>query len=388
MTLALLFVACQFATAQHDFRDGFYITLDNDSVPGKVAYRSSKKASEVCVFKSADGKRQRFNPSQIKGFGFVEGKRYTARTMQPEGPRFVEHIVSGRMHLLRHHRIYYLETDSLTLLQKEQIIERTYSDGRKFRGTINPYKNTLDKALAECKLSGNDVDYNEKELSRIVSAYNRCKGSPYVSYYSKKAGTKFTFQVFGGTDFSTLTIDGYPDAFKQSVSLAFGAGVDISFPRFSDRTFFSIEGVFTNKTYQGYLESYDAGSSTTTRADVVIKGSFAKIPVSVRYNFSHDSFTPYLKIGIVNYLDLTPTMRMTTETESGGSVVTTFGEGDVASQKQWGLWAGAGITKSLYKNLKGFAECRVEKSSGFLSEGLYNPNSKTAGFSVFVGLRF
>jgi len=80
-----LLILCSFilllsANAQSNFKPGYLITNDNDTVYGFVDYRTDQMNAEMCRFRQAnDDKTQIYSPEQINGYRFIEeGKFYVS----------------------------------------------------------------------------------------------------------------------------------------------------------------------------------------------------------------------------------------------------------------------------------------------------------------------
>ena len=112
----LLLSLCLTATfAQSNFRRGFIITNEQDTVSGWIDFRTDVRNMQVCDFRETEtGETRTFLPGEIFGYRFYdEGKFYVSREiMINNAPRtvFLEFIVQGMMNLY-----YYIETLPHTL---------------------------------------------------------------------------------------------------------------------------------------------------------------------------------------------------------------------------------------------------------------------------------
>src|SRR5688572_22358710 len=90
--------------AQTDFRKGFVITLQRDTISGLVNYREGANAHEICEFKKLENlNATSYRPDEIFGYGFLDDKFFESRKVQEENksPRvaFVEVLVKGMVSL-------------------------------------------------------------------------------------------------------------------------------------------------------------------------------------------------------------------------------------------------------------------------------------------------
>lgn len=102
----LIFMLTQAVIGQ-DFRPGYIITEEHDSVFGQIVYREGSQRFAICEFSahSAAGLK-RYEPGQIKGYGFTGGWFYKSTWLEPEdiGKRlvFAEVLLVGELSLLRY----------------------------------------------------------------------------------------------------------------------------------------------------------------------------------------------------------------------------------------------------------------------------------------------
>lgn len=62
------------------FRNGYYITLENDTVYGLIDYRGEVRNSQTCVFKMSEvAEPEKFDPSEIQAYRFTDGKFYISK---------------------------------------------------------------------------------------------------------------------------------------------------------------------------------------------------------------------------------------------------------------------------------------------------------------------
>jgi hypothetical protein len=364
--------------AQGDFKKGYYISVDGDSVPGLVDYRIGLSAHIKAVYKKQNGsQRITFSPEQIRAYGFWNGERYTSMTIPGQrGKVFMAEIVRGHMSLLRYKESFYLEADTLISLQKS---------------TSSPFgfRTVLNSLLASCHLTANGTPYKEKELAYLIQNYNRCSTQPGIHYGTVTSERKMFVQVFSGVDTYSMNVGELPNGtFSKCVSPVFGASFDFAVPWIKDKSFVSLELIYARQKIQGLVE--DGTATTFTRTDYSFDISYLKIPVSLRYNFMQEAQTIYLKAGGIHYMVIRSASDMLAEKESNGVVTTevTYFQQDGSSQ--FGLWAGIGISKVLFNGKKGFIEYRYETLTGptvVLGRSRTKDTSANS-MSILMGIRF
>ena len=81
IVIFLLSVSIQLS-GQNNFRPGYYITWENDTIFGLIDYRGEVKNSGFCLFKKDEtSEPKRFEPSEIQAYRFTDSKYYISRTI-------------------------------------------------------------------------------------------------------------------------------------------------------------------------------------------------------------------------------------------------------------------------------------------------------------------
>ena len=129
----LSFFTVATSTAQTDYRNGYIITNENDTIKGQLNYKGSQ-LYEFVDFKRAPAKPpERLQPQDIKGYGFEEDKIFRSRdhylTKGEIKKSFLEVLVQGEVSLLKYKKEFYAtrQNDSLYHLSNEE--KKTYVDG-------------------------------------------------------------------------------------------------------------------------------------------------------------------------------------------------------------------------------------------------------------------
>ena len=387
----LLYIVCEFTiSAQSDFRTGFLIKNNNDSLPGLISYRKASASYDFCFFKETKGSpEQKLAPDDLKGYGYLDDRRYETKTLKRESTSkkvFAEVLVKGKASLYLNGVTFYFEKDSLVELpiNKRIVVE---GEDWNFTRESKKYVGILNLQIADCKLNANEVQYNQRNLTQLVQKYNQCKGSKGIVYKKNLPFTKLNTQLFAGFSTTNLKVDGFADdVFKSSQTIVGGGSFDISSPRLNSKFFFSIEGWYVKNLYQGYAEGQQSGYQL--REDVVIDVSYLKIPFGLRFNFRKDNQTPYIKFGIVKYYELKSSLKKIDERESNAVVNTSLAQQSLDSRNLNGFWLAVGYTKSLSGPLKAFTELRYENTVGSIYSPLIDSKMSMTNLNVLLGLRF
>jgi hypothetical protein len=389
----LIFVSLQLH-AQLDFREGYIITNEEDSIPGLLNYSFNKSFSQSCLFKqSRTGKKVEYTPDQVSAYGFIGDKKFVSRIIKLKTKKqkvFMEQLVSGNMNLLRHAQQFYVERNDSLVKLPGPVNKSVVVDGRQMIRTEKLYVGLLNYQLFDCGLSANNTRYTEVDLTNIIQNFNRCKGGAGLVFKQKLPWTRINVSVFSGVDVSSLYMDDASSmGFKRSVSPIVGVGIDISTPKLFDRLFLSIDPFFTQKKYIGYTES--VSGTGTARTDHLINLAQIKVPLGLRYNFKSGAQTPYFKTGLVQKVNLHTDWSILKEYELNGVVTTSHESIAFLKSDQLGFWMSIGFSRMLYGRLQVFAEVRYDKNIDVLGAPSYAPTDKTPsssnGVNILLGFR-
>jgi hypothetical protein len=385
--LSAVFALVFCATFGQDYRPGFIVMANGDSLKGYVDNAAPKKNSAVCSFKtSLNAEKQTFGVDELKAFG-IDGYRFYESRLIRIGDRkeraFVEALVKGRVSLYKHLGLFYLSKDSIFLLppprDKEVIVGNS-----KYLVADSRYIDLLNMAFVDCKMKNGKPRYYEKGLTDVVQRYNECMGVPVTTPKTSKSWTKISARGFVAFDQASVNLSGFENfSMNQSRTVPFGLGIDISSPRISDRTFFLLEAWRINKSFQGYSE--ETLPNSLRRTDIYFNSNFIKVPIGLQLNLKRESSTPYLKFGFSQYFLTSFSASAISETEASGIVMTYRYSVPVNPRNQSGIWIGAGYSKRM-SLVSLFAEARYERNNGFVSgNGL---SSSGSAFNILFGLTY
>lgn len=373
--------------AQGDYRNGFIIKTNGDSIGGFVDYRTDEFSSKVCLFKFKRGQKKiRYLPEDLKGYGFINDKYHETREVAIDGKdkelAFMEILVKGNISLLKFSDLYYIEKDSLFLLPENT--KEVVRQG--FVKTDMRYVGILNYILSDCNLKADETKYEEKDLTNLIQNYNRCKGIAGKEYKVNQPWLRPFYSAFAGLDNSQFKLDNYEvNTFKPSLSATGGLSVDLSSPRLYDKIFLVTELWLVKKLYQGYSELKQ--SNETIRSDIFLNESFIKIPIGFRFNFLSENRTPYVKFGVVRYISTKSSFRIVNESEANGTVESSELIPNFEERQQRGIWFSVGYNQIMTDRLKAFTEIRFEKCDGFIGP-IIQSMSTSSNFNFIIGVRF
>lgn len=398
LTLLLFAGFCQTGLSQSDFRKGYIIDLKKDTLFGFVDYREGSRAYRTCNFKSNATEVSVYKPGEITGYGFVGYKYFASQQLfdvdSTQNLFFFEVIVEGQATLYKLDAIFYLKKDdvlhSLINPWKEVKI-----DGRTFQKKSNQYISTLNIYLRDCPQLSSKIQttsLNERQLSNLISDYNKCKGSQSIIFKENKPWVKAAFGIFAGANFSTFsastrTSAGYPHLvgdYESFISPIGGAIVDISSPRLTERLAFTGGAFFLKSSYYRYTQFTNGFVSISTNY-VTIELEQLKMPIGIKYTFPERGLTPFINAGITNTINLKTTSQWINEFEANNRVHISTQEAMTIGRNELGFWGGVGVRKLIHPKWVSQFELRYEENVN-LKSSITDLIAGVTNFQFFISI--
>ena len=124
---SLLFLNLYYAFAQSDFRPGYVLISEFDTIFGEIDNQDYHMNSNFCDFRAFNSNEiTRYYPKDIHGYRFLDGKYYISReTPVPDGSVkkvFLEYLIKGELNIYFYqdtekNNIYYAEKDTSALVE-------------------------------------------------------------------------------------------------------------------------------------------------------------------------------------------------------------------------------------------------------------------------------
>lgn len=401
--LTISFFVAELAFSQTDFRKGYLITNDRDTLFGMVDYREGNRSYYTCDFRnSKDGNAVSYEPADISGYGFENDKFFQSKEVKlkerPSSIVFLEAIVkSDLVSLYEYESTYFIEKEKSGAMPLINETEEVTINGQKALKNSNQHVATLSMLLFDCpEIRGRiqNARLTEKYLSRLVEDYNRFKGKSSTTYKAQKSWARATIGLTTGLNISQLSFKHYvgyeylTGDFEVSNSPIFGISLNLASPRISERISFRSDVLYLESDYYKYSES--TFSTSIKRNYVTIELQSLKIPIGFQYTFPNKKFTPYLNVGISGTKHLSSDSEWIQEVEGIGGKESFTAEALEIKKGQLGIWGGFGITTSISKKLNTFLELRYEHTDGVSQSVIHGQKalqSDITNIQLFIGIR-
>jgi len=356
LTLITLFVTIGSSFGQDDFRSGFIITIEGDTIRGQVHYRSNSKNYESSIFKEEQGEKE-YYPNQILGFGFTNDKFFSSQIIKGS---FVEVLVVGEISLYKSRAKFHIKKDT-SFFNLESITEKVEIDGKIGTREKSKWRGIISYLISDCLENSNSltssIKLDEKSLTRLIVNYNKCSRKDFIEYKVSKPWTKFDFGVTIGISKSRVQTTNESGSFSflddsySSIDPTIGVLIAISSPRITEKVAFQSEIHLMKSSYSSLVE---VGGFQETFIDLTT----LSIPLSVKYTFPKKGYGLYLQGGINYDYHLSSNTKLLSENVTG-NVVDTFPETSAfkINNSQIVYWGGIGILKS-YRKFKGSVAIR------------------------------
>jgi hypothetical protein len=319
--------------AQSDFRSGYIITLQGDTLKGEVNHKGDLKNALECTFRvNESAQNQNFKPGQLKGYGFTGGKFYEAKTativnrVLLVGNKFKEEPVTGHdsvsfMQVLVKGKatLYYLRdatsanhyyfqmndkpVQELVYLQASMVDPK----GNRYWYKSKQFVGILKIAFKDCPAITEKIertDFKSSSLQSLFKAYNYCVEPTQKIVTQIKPKPVYTFGAMAGLSFSALNIemiDHYLGAGNYESAPAFTAGIslDITMPVTNEKLSFH-NALFL--TTRNYTANYNYQNTDLYNSDyqVFLKFQYVRLETAIRYTAPTKGIKPFAQAGICN----------------------------------------------------------------------------------------
>jgi hypothetical protein len=387
--------------AQTDFRSGYIISHDGDTLYGLLDYREASRKYRVCAFKtSAEAQAKEFTPEQIQAYRFLRSRLFVSKSIQVDGNRdqlvFMEVLVEGRMSLFRHGNAFFVSKDDSVLYKLTNERRERIKNGRRVIVTSNRYLGLLNFLMSDCpkmKSAIQPMNLSERKLTELVAAYNACRDAPAITYKSQLPYVRAAVGIMGGISVSDMEISGddpeyehLQGPFEPSQSPLIGLSVDLSSPRMNQRISFYASLMYQRSRFYSYRMVH--GTYYTNRHYVTIEMASLQLPIGVKYTFPERRYTTYVDAGVLSNYRLGGRSEWIKEREAD-NVVETYPETVSLNKNQFGFWGGIGIRRTLSPSLNIFLECRYSLTPANIDryESIRNLSPSISSLQLFLGIR-
>lgn len=279
-----LFISCLlfvtfFIRAQTDFRSGYIVTHNGDTLYGYIDYRGDMLMSSVCKFRTEKRNAKIFSPDDISSFSFINGKSYDSRRVQNKNV-FLQNLMIGEVNIYYFRDDtgdhYYIDREGFTLSEipyKEEVRyigdKQYFYQSKEHIGILINYMQDVPEVHDEIYGMKKPQHYNLIKLAKDYHK-NLC-GENCIDYVTNNHIIQLYVEPFFG-----ITTNKNND----NLIFEFGSNVYFGAPRTNEKLYFKTGVSYSYVSYEGNY--YDQ----------------IKIPLQIQYVYPFRKVLPKVSIGL------------------------------------------------------------------------------------------
>lgn len=408
LTLGLLaFAGLAKVSAQVDYRPGYVVSTQGDTIQGSIDYRNWLQNPKAISFRpSAQSVDHTYKPLEIRAFG-VAGDVYESAIVQvdvsptsvgelSENPEpqlvadtaFIRALVTGEKSLSLYHtskqsgkneQLYIRNNGQWELLIYKKYLRKKTTDSQQntqdFVASNNRYVRQLAVYLQECptiqkKMRG--LRYGGATLERLFRTYYLCTTAT-PAYEKKKDKNLVEFGVFAGgvnTSIKFHWVDALNrtpfarTSFSNDFTFTGGLFLDIVRARNNRKWSVNNELIYTSYQVEGMYNTQPPTETSAAYTSIALEYSYLKLNTMARFKYPIGNVYLFANVGISNGIMLSGSDLQTDVRKLNGTTTVTeskaFDNGTEAYEL--GFLAGLGVRHHRYA-----FETRYEKTQGMIS---------------------
>ena len=356
--------------AQSDFKKGYIITNNNDTVFGLIDFKSQIKSTLQCKFKKTDNDATiSYTPNNIKGYRILDGKYYVSRNIKIDTTHinlFIEFLVNGIANLY----YYKDERGEHFLIEKKQGEFAELNEIKKivtYKG--DNYESTNKKFIGRLKYEFQEApdlfpeidnsEFTKKSMIKVVVDYHQkvCKDGKCIVFEKKMKKIMLNFGILAGLNYNKLIIpkgilitdrDSYlaNSKFNDYSFLSIGGYLNLSMPELND--FFSLQYEINYSTINHHGEFPDLLSTPLKKHTQKLDYSTTSLQhiFMVNYNLSSSKITPTIHLGIFDNQIISQTSSRQSIAYSGDKILYHSTPSNIQLSNNFGYIGGIGLEYS------------------------------------------
>lgn len=312
--IALLVLVPATARAQASFQPGYVVQPGGDTLRGAVDYRGGALSARRCRYRPApDGSITEYGPGELRGYGFVGGRRFQARLVVPidsaappaAQPVFLEVLTAGALILYRLRTDvdrYFIRPASQPVTQPvaELIARRPAPADHATRAYRQAplYRSLLSGLVSKCpvvRMSVGSLPFKASALTDLVQQYNGCAGSAPAPAPPARPTERARARLLVGGEASQLVFEDIflaEGRYRSPVHPVCGLSLEVPLASLSECLSLRLEGLLEQQRYA------DAFRASTAFARVNLELTYLRLPLLLRYTLPNGRLRPFVQAGV------------------------------------------------------------------------------------------
>jgi len=286
--------------AQSNFKPGYVIKSEGDTLFGEIDYRGNQRMGEICTFRSNHKATvEHFAANEIEGYRLIDSKYYISRKLNDKKV-FLEFLIKGRLNMYYYRNKtgdhFYFDKEGVPLTElpyMDKAVEDEnglkYEKTNKYVGLLSYYLNDAPGLIPEInRIKAPD----HQNLIELATNYHKavCDGDKCIIYEKKLPAFKINLEIAGGV------VKGlYDGNDTQTTKFQGGLLAYVWIPGISENLYIRVGFMYTTCQYIVY--DYQGLLHTFHNAD----GSVYKIPLHLEYIFPRGIIRPKISAGLDIY---------------------------------------------------------------------------------------
>ena len=406
-TLTIFLCLYKLALAQSDFKPGYYITNQGDTVFGLIDNRGYIINATMCTYRANEqADEMQFLPGEISAFRFNNGKYYETRSVDIEGQEktlFLEFLIDGKVDIFYFKDFdndhYFVEIEDGRMYELRNEEKEVYVNNTRYIKESEEYKGLLTAVFKESpatmkKINGSSLTH--KSLIGLARDYHYdvCEDESCVVFEKKEYQSVPRFGLILGADAYTMHHKGpfsnEEDYMRNNTSnisfnLSFGLFFKTSMPNINEKLFFLYEGLFSKidlESKGSYVETVGNRQyiSTTKLSHNTLNNS-----IYIRYEYPRGKIQPTFQFGAFMRYHFNREYERTTQVfwSWGGEQSTNTYTENPYSNLEFGPAAGLGMQFDYRKNRQLSLDLKYQYGFGLLDKVYSSSILVNLGVQVF-----
>lgn len=393
--------------SQSDFRKGYIIKNNNDTLYGLLDYRGIKANSKKCIYKKdKDSEKQEFTPADLKAYRFIDSKYYISKPVKSGDKAdtlFLEYLINGFISIYYYRddmgEHYLLDKNDTMLYELTNEEKNVYVDHTRYTKKSNEYIGILKYSFKESPSiiqKAEKVNLDHKSLIKITLDYNKtvCSDKECIIYEKKLPKIKARFgPIIGYTTRSISKKSGFSNelfylqnsSFEKGSYPSIGLYFKINMPYLNEKLFIQYEGTYYQlklKTTNVYVEPSTVHMNyinTISLAQNTFNNS-----VSLRYESAKGKIRPTLQTGLFYNKAFKSDYRKELEVKypTGETFYTNETTKNPFAKTDFGINMGLGVIGKVFNDKELFIDLKYQRGFGLLEYFSTNFLLLTIGFQI------
>lgn len=360
-----IIISTSFTVNGQDWLSGFVVLNNQDTIRGKVQYRTSDVQFQKCFLKK-DGAIQEYSPADVLGYGFDGVKSYSSQALDNE---FAEVIAIGNVSLFKQRKTFLIQNEAGETYPLVSKTETVAKDGDVYVSEGKKWKSVLFGMISSCDVTTEDLkdlNFNQKKILELISRHNLCKnGQTQVYTHSGLNKVLVDFGVQIGKRNSELNISSSNGALRpidtnhKSSNTVIGGFANFRFPNFSEKISLQIGLNYQTVSLSANTTFSNAADPFRTRLiinkyETLSEFTAIGIPISVKGLLVEGAVLIYVQSGLVFNQITSPKSTLIQVMTIDNGAPTTTQTNNVLDFKssETHLWARIGASRSINGQFK------------------------------------